>query len=311
MTEAVAPGPVCRVMVLANPRLGRLVRNIAEQLRAHLPPTCELAAIEGPAAMTDRARRAVDEGFDRIVVAGGDGTVGHILRALVERPVAIGIIPLGTYNNFASSLGIPMDLAAACKVAVEGVPIPVDLGRVIARQPPTTFIFKEVVGVGVDAMAFGGGLDVPGRFKIPVGALSTLSAIVSFRPHPIHFRHDGQKRIKCTQLIVANTPRMGPAVPVVPEATPTDGAFHVMARTWRGRFDLLRELPQIFEGRHRDLEHDICVQARRVEIKGSGNILMHADGEFFCRLPATVEIMPNAVRIVVPAEIVDSGAIQV
>jgi len=287
--------------VLVNPRIGRLLGGVKDLVRQNLPDqSCELAVVEGPAAMAERARAAAGKGYARVIVAGGDGTVGVVVRALVDSPLPLGVVPVGTHNNFAVSLGIPLDVPAACKLAVEGEPAPVDLGRVVSRQPPSTFIFKEIVGVGVDAMAFGGGVDVAGPAKIPVGALAVMSAIVSFRPHPVRFAVDGARKfIKCTQLVVANTPRYGPALNVVPEAAPNDGLLHALARTWRGRLDLLSELPHIFSGRHGDLEHDFCVPARRVLIKGNSRILMHADGEFFCRLPATVEVLPGAIQVVV------------
>jgi len=295
-------GPVRRALVLANPRIGRLQGGVAETLRQHLPASiCDVVAVDGPAAMARRAQAAASDGYDRVVVAGGDGSVGVVLRALAGTALPIAIIPMGTYNNFAGSLGIPSDLVRACLIAMQGEAGAVDLARVVAQHPPATFVFKEVLGAGVDAMAFGAGVDVAGPAKIPVGALAALSAVVSFRPLPMRFRCDfARHSVHCTQLLVANTPRYGPAIPIVPEADPRDGWLHVMARTWRGRLDLMRELPQIFRGRHRELEHDVLVRARHVTIRGSPRILIHADGEFFCRLPITVEILPAAARVVLP-----------
>lgn len=291
-----------RLLVLANPRIARRAAGLVDAVKAALPEGSGLQVVDGPAAMADQARNAAREGFERVAVLGGDGTVGHVLRALMSTQTPIAIIPAGTYNNFATSLGIPTDPAEAVRLALEGEPRGVDLGQVTSTQPPTSFVFKEMVGVGVDALAFGGGVDVAGPAKIPVGALAAMSAIVSFRPHPVRFSCDLDRRFsRCTQLIIANTPRYGPSLPVVPEADPTDGLLHVLARTWRGRIDLLFDLPQIFKGRHSDLEHDFFTQARTVHIKGSSRILMHADGEFFCRLPASVEVLPHAVRVICPS----------
>lgn len=290
-----------RILVLTNPRILRRTPGMLDALRTHLTGGSRVENIDGPAAMVGRARQAADEGFDRVAVAGGDGTVGLLLRAMMDQPLPIGIIPLGTFNNFARSLGIPISVPDACRVLVEGVPHAVDLGRVLARNPPATFVFKETVGVGVDAMAFAGGIDVAGPGKIPVGALSALSAVLSFRPHPVKFRCHGERHFhRCTQLLVANTPTFAAAFPVLPEARPDDGIFHVLARTWRGRLDLLAELPRILSGRHCDLEHDVALVCQRVYVAGHSNVLLHADGEFFCRMPASVEILPGAARIVVP-----------
>jgi diacylglycerol kinase (ATP) len=162
-------------------------------------------------------------------------------------------------------------------------------------------VFKEVVGVGVDAMAFAGGIDVAGPAKIPLGAMSALSAVLSFRPHPVKYRWDAHRHWRrCTQLLIANTPTYAAAFPVLPEARPDDGVFNLLSRTWRGRLDLLRELPRILSGRHTDLEHDIASTCRSVQVAGHSNVLLHADGEFYCRLPAAIEILAGAVEVVVP-----------
>lgn len=251
--------------------------------------------------MTLRAQSAAAGGARQIGVVGGDGTVGLLLRALVGLDCALGVIPLGTFNNFASSLDIPMSIPEACRVLVDGTPRPVDLGRVTARHPPASYVFKEMVGVGVDAMAFAAGIDVAGPAKIPAGALSSISAIISFRPHPVKFRCPGDRHwTRCTQLLVANTPRYAAAFPVLPEAVPYDGQLNILARTWRGRLDLLRELPAILSGRHLGLQHDVSRVCRAVRVTGHSNVLLHADGEFFCRMPAYVEILPGIVRVLVP-----------
>lgn len=295
-----------RILVLTNPRIARRLPGLTDTLSHALTPASRIESIEGPAAMAERALQAAAEGFDRIAVAGGDGTVGLLLRAMIgagERSDSVlGVIPLGTYNNFARSLGIPMDVLGACHLLVHGQARRVDLGRVTSRRPPATFVFKEIAGVGVDATAFAAGVDVAGLIKIPVGAMSALSAILSYRPHPVRYRCDDERRWRrCTQLLIANTPMYGAAFPVLPEANAFDGRFHVLGRNWRGRLDLLRELRSILSGRHTELEEDLVVECRRVLVSGHSNVLLHADGEFFCRMPAAIEILPAAVAVVAPS----------
>lgn len=284
--------------------MGRGPTHVSTLLRQLLPPECRVEAVEGSLVMADRVAEAVQQGYERIAAAGGDGTAGVLVRTMAELPVraTVGILPFGTYNNFASSLGIPSDPEAACRTFCEGRPAPTDLGRVISRHPSTTFVFKEMLGVGVDAAAFSASVDVAGPAKIPMGLISTLGAILSFRARSIRFRCNGQGSwVRCNQILVANTPCYGPSFAVVPEARTDDGSLDVLARIWRGRLDLLRELPAILGGRHRSLEHSLYRRAERIEIIGSKRVLLHADGEFFCRLPVVVEIMPSILQVMVPS----------
>lgn len=294
-----------RILVLANPRVSRKHPGLNDAIKTHLAGAT-LETVEGPAAMSTRARAAADEGFERIVVAGGDGTVGVVIRALVDtgssaQGPALGIIPIGTFNNFARSLGIPTDVAEACSVIESGTPAPVDLGRVISRSPATSFVFKEVVGVGIDALAFADSVDVAGPQKIPLGAMAAVSALLKFRLHPVKFRFSTTDRWeRCTQLLVANTPTFCAAFPVAPEALLDDKLFHVISRTWRGRLHMLAELPRILSGRHCELERDSTRTASKVLVTGHSKVLLHADGEFFCRMPATIEMLAGAIRIIRP-----------
>lgn len=290
--------------MLVNPRVGRGLTPVATLLRQLLPPECRVETVEGVPVMTRRIVEAASQGYERVGVAGGDGTVGVLFRTLVElrrRPLA-GILPFGTYNNFASSVGIPMEPAEACRAFSEGRPTFIDLGRVISRHPAATFVFKEMVGAGVDATAFSASPDVAGPAKIPMGFIATLGAFLSFRARSIHFRCNGHGTwYRCNQVLVGNTPRYCASFEVLPEARVDDGSLDVLARIWQGRLDMLRELPAILRGRHHELEHDLYRRAERVEIRGNRRVLLHADGEFFCRLPATVEVLPRVLQVMVPA----------
>ncbi len=301
MTGLPVEGESGRILVLANQRLSRRIASFQEILAGQMGDRASIEQIDGPAAMAERARRALAEGYRRIAVAGGDGTVGVVVRALLGEPVEIGILPIGTFNNFARSLGLPLQLLDAARVLVEGEPRAVDLGRVVSRHPATTFVFKEAVGVGIDAAAFATGPDVPGPSKIPHGIWATLKTLLFFRPKPVKFNCDDDRGwIRCTQLLVANASHYAAAFQILPEARPDDGVFHVLARRWRGRFNLLLELPAILTGRHCRLEHDVTRTCRKVRVAGHSSVLLHADGEFFCRMPATVEILEGAVTVIVP-----------
>jgi diacylglycerol kinase (ATP) len=107
------------------------------------------------------AQQAVEEGYEMVVVGGGDGTVSEVAKGLIHAPVPLGIIPIGTYNNIARSLELPTDLTAACQVLAQGRIRSIDVG-----QANNEHFFFEVAGVGLDAALFPLGEDIKeGRWQ--------------------------------------------------------------------------------------------------------------------------------------------------
>ena len=294
-----------KILVLANPRMRR-AGSVTDPLKAALPASCTVVAVDGPAAMADRARRAEAEGFTRVIVAGGDGTVGVVARAMLKSSLPLGIVPMGATNAFARSLGLPTELRAACELAATGQARPVDLGRVTTKDPQSSFVFKDRVVVGVDPRAHAVEAAREGESRTAAAARGLAAALLGLRFRPLSYATErGEAPRSCAQLVVANTSLSGEASGTIEEARPDDGLLHLRSVTWRGRIDLLSELPALVEGRGLGFEQ-LCSSpvggtARRLELTGGRGAMLQADGEFFCRLPAQVELLPGALRVVMPS----------
>lgn len=103
------------------------------------------------------AQQAVEEGYDMVVVGGGDGTVSEVAKGLIHAPIPLGIVPIGTYNNIARSLNLPTDVAEACSVLAHGQIKSIDVG-----QANNEHYFFEAAGVGLDAALFPLGEEIKG-----------------------------------------------------------------------------------------------------------------------------------------------------
>lgn len=174
------------------------------------------------------ARAAARVGYPLVLAAGGDGTVAAVARGLVGSKTVLGIIPLGTYNNVATSLGIPTDVAHACALIAAAPVRAVDVGEVSARGMRRPRVFLEIGAVGIAApLAIAGQSFEKGRWG---DFTRHLPNALEMSPAVLGVRLDRQRSVCRAQsmlAIVANTPRAGAGLIVAPQAKVDDGLLDV------------------------------------------------------------------------------------
>ncbi len=241
------------------------------------------------------ARGAVDDGVEVLVVVGGDGAVNLAVNVLAGSGTQLGIIPAGTGNDAARSLGVPLsDPAAAADVVVAGRVRTVDLGRVGEKY------FLCVLSAGFDALVN----DRADGMRRPRGqaryALATLAELRRLRPSSYHLALDGDRLdVSAVVVAVGNGPSFGGGLQVAVGAVLDDGLldlvlFHPVTRT-----DLVRTFPRLYRGahtRHPAYEHH---RVRETTIAGPRTVV-YADGERLGPLPVTVCAVPGALQVLAP-----------
>lgn len=240
-------------------------------------------------------RRLVAQHAPRVAVAGGDGTVEIAAQEVAHSGTALGIIPLGTFNNFAAALGLPNDLPAALKTLKDGAEQAVDLGKIGDRY------FTEAAGVGV----FADWLSAYGRdpTKRILRILSTVAHIAaSYRAHRIRLVADGQlvieRAVLCT---VANTWRTATAVPIAPEARLNDGKLDVVIVGDLKRGELLPYFRALLAKRLVELPKVTGLRAAHILIESSHRMRVHADDQIVTTTPVRIEATPHALKVIVPS----------
>src|SRR5690348_934531 len=170
-------------------------------------------------------RAAVKRGVALVIAAGGDGTVEWVARGLIGSGATLGILPVGTENNVARNLALPLDLHAAARVIASGETRGVDVGVV------NGFYFLEEVGVGLEAelMPIGNQMRMRNLAALPALARG-VRTLLHFRARKITLRLDGQRPIKvrALQVNVCNMPRFGLHFDLAPEASLNDGKLDVV-----------------------------------------------------------------------------------
>ena len=269
----------------------RLVSRVAFALRA-AGATVELRVTESAAEL---AAAAADP-HRRLVLLGGDGTV-HAFANLPRPHAEVALLPVGGANNIARSLGIPLDLARAAALAVDGRARSLDL--IDARTAGRRVLAVEGVSIGFHALARARYSAVNSTdLRAAVGA--GFSAIRAFHPVPVALELDGHAELATFgQLFLANLPYYGPRLAVAPDADPADGLIDVVRIPARGRLDTVAALAALRRGRGpRDLVRE---RARRVRVSTRGVSPVVADTVDLG--PGTVDltIQRDGLRIVAPS----------
>ena len=244
-----------------------------------------------------QARRAVDDGVARLVVAGGDGTMHQAAQGLAGGACALGVVPLGTGNDLAGTLGIPADVDAATARALTGGVRRLDLLRVGST------VSVSYAGAGFDSTVTEFANQVK-RLRGPlVYVYAVLHTLATFEPPSIRVEHDGGAFAgKAMFAVVANLPRFGGGMRIAPAALPDDGLLDLVIVRELSRLRLLAVFPKVYRGTHVDHPAIRIVRTRRAEISldremtlygGGEPIATHAAGQ-----PFTVEVMPGALPVV-------------
>jgi diacylglycerol kinase (ATP) len=240
------------------------------------------------------AQRAVRDGVDVIIAAGGDGTIGAVATELLGTDVALGMLPLGTVMNIPRMLGVPRDLEGAAAVLATGERRRIDVGEAHGRP------FYEAASVGMNAAMF----REAQRFEKGdwLSILRTIWVALRYRPARMHVDLDGLQRVRTRALmvVVALGPYTGAGMTVAPEARLDDGKFDV--RIFRGfsKPELLRHLAGVAFGRYRYAPHISTYRAAHVRVSSHHPLPSRADSQDLGETPLEVSIRPGSLCVIVP-----------
>ncbi|MFF1543224.1 diacylglycerol kinase [Streptomyces sp. NPDC058291] len=294
----------CEITLFVNPAAGR-----GRGARAAQPAASALRAAgyrvrtvvgENAADGLVRARAAVADGTGALVAVGGDGMAHLALQAVAGTDTPLGLVAVGTGNDFARALGLPVrDPAAAGRLIADALKASriraVDLGRVDERW------FGTVLASGFDSRVN----DRGNRMRLPAGRarydLAMLAELAALRPFAYRITLDdgAVREVEATLVAVGNGPSYGGGMRICPGADLADGLFDVTVVGDCGRATLLRVFPRVYRGTHVDHPRVTVYRAARVEIAAE-DVSGYADGERLGELPLTAHCVPGAVRVVGP-----------
>jgi diacylglycerol kinase (ATP) len=256
---------------------------------------------DSAAATAARAEQAMAEGVDAVVVCGGDGTVNLGVQLVADTDTPLGIIPVGTGDDNARTLGIPLkDVQQAVEVIAAGHVRTVDLGHVTAADGTGRW-FLGVMSSGFDSLVN----ERANRMSWPKGKARYLVAVVAelsvFKALPYEVQVDGVNHDGTAMLVaVGNGVSYGGGMQVCPAAVPDDGLLSVTFLGEVSKPTFLKVFPRVFNGSHVTHPAVSEISGRHIRIDAPGQVA-YADGERVGLLPVQVEVRPGTLHAYVPS----------
>jgi diacylglycerol kinase (ATP) len=247
--------------------------------------------------MEAQARQAAHDGIERLLVAGGDGSLHYAARGLAGSDCALGVIPTGSGNDLARALGVELDPIKAVERALAAERRPIDVGQVEQR------LYLGVVGIGFDGevaqfvndMSSGPG----GPLAYPYALCRTLWR---FEAPFIRVEHEeGIFEGRAMMAVLANSPYFGGGMRIAPRALLDDGLLDLVIVEEIPRLLLLALFPRVYRGSHISHPRVHFLRVRRATLSADRPLTFFADGEALLPLPAagaTVEVRPHSLLVV-------------
>lgn len=298
-------------MFLVNPNadMGRAWRTVAD-----LRPLVEefggadWAGTVYPTHATLLARQAAEAGYSLVIAAGGDGTVHEVINGLMQvspgsRP-RLGIVPLGSGNDFAHSIGVNINPAQALKTIFTGRPKRVDLGVFDIGREEREY-FDNTFGMGFDATVTirSHQINMLRGFMMYLVAVLQTIALNHEAPRMHIVTDDETWDDEVIMMVVCNGPREGGGFLVAPGSDNTDGILNYASICHVSRLMMLRLVPEVMKGTHGRFKQVKLGQLHKLQLQSEKPLTIHADGEVISGFGTnvrnvTVEVVPGAVEII-------------
>lgn len=283
------------LVINQNSRQGREASQVAVEVLERAGMQLRHETCDRPEDLTDSIRRTAGT-VDLVVLGGGDGTLNAAALALIETGLPLGILPLGTANDLARTLGIPLDIGEAARVIVEGELRRIDLGEVNGKP------FFNVASMGLSVgMTRELTHDVKQRWGRLGYAVATFRALSQMRPFRAEIRSgDEVHKVRTLQISVGNGRYYGGGMAVEEEAAINDGCLNLYSLEFDSLWKLALIYPAFRRGRHGMWKEVRTMSCNEVEVRTRRSKPVNTDGEITTHTPAQFRVLREAISVFAP-----------
>ena len=283
-------------IIILNPAAGspESLRAWQERVEA-IARGCPIRVTSHAGEAETLARRAVEEGFARVVAAGGDGTVNQVANGLAGSNAALGLLPMGTVNVFAMELGLPLHNLPLCWDIIEKANT-----RLIDLPSANGKCFVQLAGVGLDAQVVKETSLASKRSFGPLSYLISAAQIAARQPPKLFVQSEDTSLDEGSFVLIGNGRLYGGPFPFFKQAIIDDGSFDVVVFKRLGYLEIIKYLQDVIfssEIRAPEIEY---FQTRRLRITSEQDVPLELDGELAGKCPVEFLIQQKALRILAP-----------
>ncbi|EON74410.1 diacylglycerol kinase [Lysinibacillus sphaericus] len=294
-----------RARIIYNPTSGREVfkKHLPEVLEklevAGYETSCHATTCEGDA--TYAAKNAVERGFDIIIAVGGDGTLNEVVSGVstFEKRPKVGLIPMGTTNDFARAVHIPRNIDEAVEIIIKGDTLPVDVGLLNGER----YFINIAAGGRITELTY----EVPSKMKTMLGQLAyyvkAVEMIPSIKASHMRIEYDGEVFDGDAMMFLCGlTNSVGGFEKLAPDASINDGYFTLLVLKKVSLPEFIQLAAMALRGEHLNDDRVIYKKASVVKVTTENEVHLNLDGEYGGDAPATFENLKRHIEIFVPIE---------
>jgi len=238
------------------------------------------------------------DNYENFISFGGDGTIHCMANILVNTDKNIGCIPMGSGNDIARNLNVPLEMEDACRVLKNCHVKKIDMGLINGK-----YYYLAVSGAGFDSVVN----DLANNTKFPINGpakytYAVYKTLLTYRSKKFHIKYDGtQRTVDAMFLVVGNMTSYGGGMKITPNADPEDGILDVCIIKRMSKLHFIKIFPSVFKGEHITDKFVENFKAENVEIDSEYKFSVFADGEYMCKLPAKFEVAKKSLNFIVGA----------
>jgi diacylglycerol kinase (ATP) len=296
-----------KCVVIYNPQAGKLRSKGRDRLEragrilSEAGHETTLVPTSGPGAAVGIARSSVAEGVGLIVAAGGDGTVNEVAEGMLHSTVPLGILPAGTANVLATETGMSGNLETAARDLLTYTPERISVGRVHLNGSASTRHFLLMAGIGLDARIIYN-LSAPlktnlGKMAYWIGAFSLMGR--RLEEFSVKVR---DRKYRCSFALVSKVRNYGGDLEIARDTSLFDEQFEVVLFQGQNSVRYVRYFIGVMLNRLRGMKGVIILRTPDIQVSSvkDKRIYMQVDGEYAGRLPGSVEIVKDAITLLLP-----------
>jgi diacylglycerol kinase (ATP) len=270
----------------------------AQRRQAHvqsLARDCLVCATTYTGEAEAMARRGAAEGFEKIVAAGGDGTINEVVNGLAGTGTMLGLLPIGTMNVFATELGLPVHDLELCWDIVKG-----DNSRAVDLPKANQKFFVQLAGVGLDAQVV---KETSAQLKRSFGPLSYVISAVQIaarKPPKLFIQSEDASIDEGSFVLVGNGRLYGGPFPFFKRAALDDGLLDVIVFKRLGYLEIIKYLQDVVFSSNIRVPEIEYFQTVRLRVESDQTVPVELDGELVGNCPVEFSLQENSLRVLVP-----------